>query len=189
MKREISLVTKRVCIGTLMGMLALLPAGGALADEPSESGALDAAAVFEQLKGFEGTWKGEAKGEGSDESAETPGAVHEFRVASAGTVVMETMNQGTPHEMINMYHLDGEDLRLTHYCAGNNQPHMKLDREASHAGKLIFAYVGGTNLDPAVDSHIHGVEITIEDSDHILSSWHGYDKGKHVGTMNFKLAR
>lgn len=181
---------KSLRIGTLVLTLAALSIPGVLADKPAqEEKSLDAAAVFEQLKGFEGTWTGSAKGEGSDESAETPGAIHEFRVASAGTVVMETMNQGTPHEMINMYHIDGDELLLTHYCAGNNQPHMKLDREASRADKLIFTFVGGTNLDPEVDNHIHGVEIAIEDDDHILSSWIGYSKGKPAGTMNFKLAR
>ena len=60
----------------------------------------------------------------------TPGVVHEFKTSAAGTVVMETMNPGTGHEMINMYHVDGDDLLLTHYCAGNNQPRMRLNREA-----------------------------------------------------------
>ncbi len=44
-----------------------------------------------------------------------------------GTVVMETMDSGNPdHEMINMYHLGGNEFVLTHYCAGNNQPIMRL---------------------------------------------------------------
>ena len=150
---------------------------------------LTAQSVFEMLKGFEGTWKGVAKGEGGDESEEMPGAVHEFRVASAGTVVMETMNQGTPHEMINMYHLDGDDLRLTHYCAANNQPQMKLIRQKSSKNKLFFDFIGGTNMDPEVDHHIHSVEITIDDENHILSSWVGYNKGKPAGVMNFRLGR
>ena len=162
----------------------------ALADDDAKASAgVDAHAVFKQLKSFEGTWKGSAIGQGEDEMEETPGAVHEFRVASAGTVVMETMNQGTAHEMINMYHLDGDELRLTHYCAGDNQPHMKLDREASSSDKLIFTFVGGTNLDPEVDHHIHGVEISVKDENHILSSWIGYGGGKQTGVMNFELGR
>ena len=35
--------------------------------------------------------------------------------------------------MINMYHMDGDDLVLTHYCAGGNQPTMKLNTENSSA--------------------------------------------------------
>ncbi len=53
--------------------------------------------------------------------------------------------------MINMYHLDGDDLVLTHYCAGGNQPHMKLDRASATSGKLQFDFIGGTNLDEVVE--------------------------------------
>lgn len=38
------------------------------------------------------------------------------------------MQPGTDHEMINMDHLDCEDLVLTRYRAGGNQPRMRLDR-------------------------------------------------------------
>ena len=183
-----TLVTRALAIGALLLITPVSAFGEEAAAESAET-SVDAHAVFKQLKSFEGTWKGSAKGEGEDEMEETPGAVHEFRVASAGTVVMETMNQGTDHEMINMYHLDGDELRLTHYCAGDNQPHMMLDRKASTPEKLIFTFVGGTNLDPEVDHHIHGVEISVKDENRILSSWIGYGGGKQTGVMNFNLAR
>jgi len=44
-----------------------------------------------------------------------------YRVASAGSVVQETLFPGTPHEMISMYHLVDGELVLTHYCAMANQ--------------------------------------------------------------------
>ena len=114
------------------------------------------------------------EGEGREAEAEAQKideVVHDFRVSAAGTVVMETMGPGTKHEMINMYHLDGDDLVLTHYCAGGNQPTMKLNRERSTVAKLVFDFTGGTNLDPAVDEHIHSAELKLTDPKHLESIW------------------
>ncbi len=112
---------------TLCVLAALLLGMGAGAQAETGAPAIDAAAAFEKLKGLAGSWTG-AGPEGEGE------APHEYRLASAGTVVMETMYGGTDHEMINMYHLDGDDLVLTHYCSGGNQPRMKLDRASATAG-------------------------------------------------------
>ncbi len=153
---------------------------------------VEADAVFEQLKSMAGTWTGTPKGEGTEaeNDAEKLGeVVHKIEVSAAGTVVMETMGPGTPHEMINMYHLDGDDLVLTHYCAGGNQPSMRLDRAHSTADNLIFDFAGGTNLDPAVDSHIHAAQIKMVGDDRIESSWTAYTKGEQVGLMTFELAK
>lgn len=155
---------------------------------PASAGTLTAEAVFDQLKDLAGTWQGMTEGEG--EAAEAPSEVtHRIEVSAGGTVVMETMQPETDHEMINMYHLDGDDLLLTHYCAGGNQPRMKLDLAASNDQKLVFDFVGGTNLDPSVDGHIHAAEIQMIDGDHMDSIWQGWSEGKHQGTMTFHLAR
>lgn len=157
---------------------------------PLTAGEVTAEGAFESLKALAGTWTGEPEGEGAEAEAETAGElVHQIQLSAAGTVVMETMRPGSPHEMINMYHLDGEDLLLTHYCAGGNQPRMRLDREQSTPEKLVFAFIGGTNLDPAVDAHIHAAEIRMLDADRIESNWWGWSAGKEAGKMTFHLAR
>jgi len=159
---------------------------------PGWAAGVDAQNVFEQLKSLAGTWHGEPVGEGEEAAAEAQArgeVVHEFRVSAAGTVVMETMGPGTDHEMINMYHLDGDDLIVTHYCAGGNQPMMRLNRDTSTSDKLVFDFAGGTNLDPSVDEHIHSAEITLSDSDHLESAWSAYSGGEEVAVMTFHLAR
>jgi len=78
-----------------------------------------------------------------------------YRLASGGSVVEETLFPGTPHEMISMYHVVDGELVLTHYCAMANQPRMRLDRKASAPERLVFAFDGGTNFDPAKDTHGH----------------------------------
>ena len=175
----------RNLLSLALTVLLVLAAGA-----PSAAENLDARGVFDKLSSLAGTWNGESVGEGEAAEAEGGGeVVHEFRVSAAGTAVMETMNPGSDHEMINMYHLDGDDLVLTHYCAGGNQPTMKLDRKRSTADKLIFDFTGGTNLDPAVDNHIHAAEITWVDDDHLRSAWTGYAEGKKAGVMTFNLSR
>lgn len=156
----------------------------------SWAGGVEARAAFQQLKTLVGTWHGQAEGEGQAAEADAvTEVVHEIQVSAAGTVVMETMGPGSEHEMINMYHLDGDDLLLTHYCAGGNQPRMKLNRDASTPESLVFDFVGGTNLDPAVDEHIHAAKIRIVDQDALESVWFGWTGGEQAGVMRFHLAR
>ncbi len=144
-----------------------------------------AQAAFDRLKALEGTWQGTTPGDG--ETVEP--VIHVFKVSAAGTVVMETMNPQSPdHEMINMYHLDGEELVLTHYCAGGNQPTMQLARPPAAANEMRFDFTGGTNLDPAKDSHIHAARLVIT-GDTLESSWTGYNEGKEAGVTTFVLKR
>ena len=51
-----------------------------------------------------------------------------YKLTGAGSALVETQFPGTGHEMVSVYHLDGDDLRMTHYCAAGNQPRVKLDR-------------------------------------------------------------
>ncbi|MEO1083290.1 MAG: hypothetical protein AAFY88_03525 [Acidobacteriota bacterium] len=168
--------------------LALAPAAVA----ESQTG-LDARAAFDRLAAMEGTWTGSPDASGlevpDDEPAPAAEVRHEIKVSANGSVVMETMNPGTDHEMINMYHLDGDELVLTHYCAGGNQPTMKLLREKSTADRFVFDFTGGTNLDPEVDGHIHDAEIVFIDDDRVESRWGGFNAGQPAGTMVFHLAR
>ena len=159
---------------------------------PAGADTLTAQQVFDDLKGLAGTWEGESEGSGEEAEAEAEAAgmvTHEIQISAAGTVVMETMGPGTDHEMINMYHLDGDDLLLTHYCAGGNQPQMRLNKSESSADQLVFDFAGGTNLEPQVDNHIHSARIELVDGNHMESVWKAYSGGEEVATMTFHLAR
>ena len=77
---------------------------------------------LERLKSLTGIWKGT--------SAEEDGTKHdanvEYSVTSNGSVVVEKLFSGTPHEMISVYHDVNGKLSMTHYCAIGNQPEMAL---------------------------------------------------------------
>lgn len=142
--------------------------------------ALTAKAAFASLAALAGTWQGQAEGETAQVL---------YRLASGGSVVMETQFPSTDHEMITMYHLDGAELVATHYCAAGNQPRFKLDRAHSTPAKLVFAFAGGTNLNPKRDMHIHGGEIEIKGADAIAAQWDHWENGKSARKLRFDLQR
>ncbi len=150
---------------------------------PAQADALDAKAAFERLKSLAGTWQG-AAGHG----AENQNASVTYRVASGGSVVQETLFPGTPHEMISMYHLADGRLVMTHYCAMGNQPRMKLDLAASTPDRLVFAFDGGTNFDPAKDGHVHSGTIEWK-GDLLHADWTVWTGGKEAGHNVFDLRR
>jgi hypothetical protein len=143
-----------------------------------------AQAQFEILKKLAGNWSGKAGHDGGDAFDATVS----YRVTSAGNTVMETLFEGTAHEMVTMYHLHGDALILTHYCAAGNQPRMKA-APSENAKKLVFKFLDGTNLDPAKDMHMHEAAIEFVAEDHIRSSWTSYNKGEPVTTAKFDLTR
>jgi hypothetical protein len=133
---------------------------------------IDAKAAFERIKGLSGRWVSEG-GNGHAASQEV-----KYRLTAAGSAVVETMFEGSDHEMVSVYHLDGDDLRMTHYCAAGNQPRLKLDRAASKPDDLVFVFDGGTNLDPAKDMHIHGCRFHFTEDGKVEARWSAYAGGK-----------
>ena len=107
---------------------------------------------------------------------------------SAGSAVQETLFPGTPHEMVTMYHLDGADLVLTHYGALGNQPKMCAEASTDPA-KLVFKFVGGTNINPEKDAHMHDLTLTFVAPDHLRAAWTHYDNGKSTGVRTFDMLR
>ena len=158
----------RNCVWACAVMAVL--AVGARADDHKHEG--DKSAGLDRIKKLVGTWvAADDKGQPTDQ------VVSVFKVTAAGSAVHETIMPGTGHEMVSVYHADGKDVVMTHYCALGNQPKMKLD-PASTDKELKFVFVGGTNLDPAKDMHMHEGSIKWLDDDHIEWTWSGYLDGK-----------
>ncbi|MGV3483580.1 MAG: hypothetical protein ACO1RT_04080 [Planctomycetaceae bacterium] len=141
--------------------------------------------AFEKLKKLSGTWV-----EADKDGKPTEKVVSIVRVTAAGSAVQETLFPGEPMEMVSVYHLDHQDLLMTHYCALGNQPQMKAD-PASPPNQIRWQFVRGTNLDPAKDAHMHAATVTFVDDDHIEIEGEAWEGGKpspdHCGLM--KLVR
>jgi hypothetical protein len=134
--------------------------------------ALSAAAAehpaLNKLKALEGRWVGPAVWDQGGQKGNVEFEVS-YRVTSGGKAVLETMMPGTPGEMVTVYHLDGEDLVLVHYCTSGNQPRMKLE-PSSDGDDLKFRCLGGTNMTEN-DSHMHSVRLRVVDEDHLRGEW------------------
>ena len=109
-----------------------------------------------------------------------------YRVTAGGSAVLETVFPGQDHEMVTLYHMDGDTLMLTHYCAMGNQPRMKAVKVTDD--KITFDFVGGTNMKPS-DTHMHAAEFTFTDKDHFKSRWTHFANGKSAGDVEMNMVR
>lgn len=154
--------------------------GGLMPEDVSDK--VDARVAFHLLKGLAGEWTGTA---GKDN---IPATVT-YRIGSHGTVVTEMLFPDTDHEMMTVYFVQGKDLVANHYCAGGNQPHFKLDLAKSTLKELVFAFDGGTNLDPNKDMHVHDGSIKLVGDGKLEASWSSYFRGEKQSSHDFHLTR
>jgi hypothetical protein len=59
------------------------------------------------------------------------------------------------------------DLRMTHYCAAQNQPRLKASRIDLANGIVDFSFVDATNLSSPNAPHVHGFEMRFADTDNL----------------------
>jgi len=158
----------------VVGML-LFSLWGVAADTP-KTAKTDAAAMFDRLKGLEGEWESQSKEMGKVRAS--------YRVVGGGSALEEhfTGEKVPGGEMITIYHLDGNRLLLTHYCAAQNQPRMVAKRIDPAKGEVDFVFLDATNLSSPKAGHMHNAEIQLIDADHFNSQWEFFENGKVKNT-------
>ncbi len=120
----------------------------------------DSAPAFEKIKSLDGSWEGKA-------SNGMPVQVS-FRTTSGGSAVLSEIKG--KEDMVSMFHMDGDRLLLTHYCAAGNQPRMV--GTVSPDGKTIkFDFVDATNVLPSQPGHMQHLTVTIVDANHHTEEW------------------
>jgi len=135
------------------------------APAPAETAARTASPAFEKLKGLVGEWVAAEDGE----MMKKGDLVARYALTAAGTALVETVFPGSAHEMVTVYHADGGDLVLTHYCMEGNQPRMRARNAAPP--RFDFQFDGGTSLDPRHDRHMHQATLELLGADEIRSQW------------------
>lgn len=151
---------------TLIGLTAF-------ADETKKSSPLD------PIKALAGKWEEPAEGG-------MPASVVEFKVTAAGGSVVETMFPGMPHEMVNVYTVDGDDVIVTHYCASKNAPRMKLTKNEN--GVMLFEFIDGANI-KADKSYMGRLEMIVTGPDEMEEKWTSIKDGKDEGQVHLKMKR
>lgn len=139
---------------------------GSSAAEPAslQAGGSDAERAFEKLKGLAGHWRGtSANGDAVD---------LEYEVVAGGSAVVEHLRPagGEPAEaMVTVYHLDGDDLLLTHYCVAGNQPTMRA--VAIEGDRVRFELSSITNLAAPGAGHMRRAVHRFLGPDRFTTAW------------------
>ena len=120
------------------------------------------ARLFERLQGLAGEWEGTYEWSGGRTGSGRLTA--QYAVTANGSAVVETLVMGGVPSMTTVYHLDGGDLRMTHYCAAKNQPRLKASRIDEAARRAQFAFVDATNVSAANPGHVEAFMIEVHDT-------------------------
>jgi hypothetical protein len=120
--------------------------------------------AFNLIKKLVGDWKGTFKWTGRSSEGTTDA---KYYLTGNGTAVVEDLiNEGNVI-MTSVYHLDGPDLRVTHYCAAGNQPRLKAGAFNDENKSVVFQFVDITNLANPGAPHVSGLELRFVDIDKI----------------------
>lgn len=131
-------------------------------------------AIYDRIKAMAGQWEGKST-KGWTE-------ILDIEVIAGGSCVMEKSHFAHGNEpdsgMATMYHLDGADLLLTHYCMAKNQPRLKATEISEDGKSVTFTFLDGTNMASRDVGHMDKVRINFEDDNHFKSQWTFYADGK-----------
>ena len=111
--------------------------------------------IFERLKALAGDWEGTY--EWSQGRTEKGTLKANYYVTGNGSAVVENLIMGDPAVpmMTTVYHLDGPDLRMTHFCAARNQPRLKASRIDQSSADFSFVDVTNATVSPAYVNAFH----------------------------------
>src|SRR5437763_673086 len=135
-----------------------------------------AVAAFGKLKLLVGDWEGTLEWTGARTGTGSMNATY-YLTGNGSALVENLIMDGVP-TMTSVYHLDGADLRMTHYCGAQNQPRLKAERIDPAHGAVDFGFVDITNLRSADGPHVHGLELRLIDSNHITVTFLFQSGGK-----------
>src|SRR5215469_18075212 len=136
-----------------------------LSAAPNSKAGTNGPAAFEQLKSLVGHWQ---------EATPTDiKANMDIELTGNGTAVLERFHMiqsGKAVEMTTLYYLDGDQLKMTHYCMAGNQPTMR-GSYVLETKTLTFDFESATNLKSPNDGHMHHAVYTFPDKDRIQTRW------------------
>ena len=112
----------------VVGLLACSSLGAA--DQSTGARALN------QLKTLAGNWEGTFEWTGARSANGAMKAT--YYTTGNGSAVVENLIMENAPVMTSVYHLDGADLRITHFCAAQNQPRLKAGQIDLAKGIIDF---------------------------------------------------
>jgi hypothetical protein len=156
----------------------------ALASEPARSGAERTLARIAALAGdWEGTyeWSGARTSKGELKAT--------YSTTGNGSAVVESILMDGITVMTSVYHLDGADLRMTHYCAARNQPRLKALSLAEAAGHVKFGFIDVTNVTSPDQGYVDAVELRLGEEELGITFAFGGGAPRAVERIRLRRAR
>jgi hypothetical protein len=171
-------------MGNLQRLATMMVAGAAwLALSGLGSPARAADDPFQRIKKLEGTWVAvDEKGQVTDQ------VVSVFHVTANGHSVQEVMFPGTDHEMVNMYFRDVDDVLVTHYCAGGNQPTLRL-LASPRPGVMQLEFINISNMITMNDEHMHEAQYQWLGEDRLKTEWRTFKNGRFLDATRLEMVR
>ena len=103
------------------------------------------ARMFDRMRDLVGAWEGTLEWSGGRTGS---GKLRvNYHLTGGGSALVEDllMTETDIPTMTTVYHLDGPDLRMTHFCAAMNQPRLKATLVDDMKGAATFSFVDVTN--------------------------------------------
>jgi len=148
--------------------------------------ALSASDMFEQMLKLEGEWEGSY--EWTDGRSGGGAMRVRYTVTGAGSALIEDLiNEEGVATMTTVYHVDGADLRMTHYCAARNQPRLRSSLFSDAPPAAEFQLVDVTGL--TTYGSVQAFRIEIVDADHLNLRFTFAGNPKTSGVENIRLKR
>lgn len=135
-----------------------------------------ASAAFDKLRALTGNWEGSFVWSGARNASGKMDAQY-YTTGNGSALVENLATDGIP-AMTSVYHLDGADLRLTHFCATQNQPRLKATTIDADGSQIAFSLVDITNLRSPTTGHVHGLEVRLLEPGHITLKFRFVGDGK-----------
>jgi len=144
--------------------------------------AADASEALGRLRQLQGSWRGTYSWTGA--RADKGEMKATYHVTGNGSALIEDLIMNEQPVMTSAYHLDKDDLRMTHFCAAGNQPRLKASSIDLGANVFRLELVDITNLTAPDSPHVYGFTIRLVDPNHIQLEFafqgHGKKSIEHI---------
>jgi hypothetical protein len=129
--------------------------------------------LFDRFKALVGRWEGTMTNTGGQP---TPVAIT-YKLTAGGSALIETFSPDTPMEMVSVYFLDGDQLKMTHFCVTQNQPTL-IARAGKDADTIELRFASATNMPDPNAMHMRNATYEFVAADHIRMHGEGYLDGQ-----------
>ena len=139
-----------------------------------------------KMRGLAGEWLGACSG-----SPMLSGRTARIRYesASGGQAVVEHLKIGDADEMVSVYHQEGDQLMMTHYCSSNTQPRLRTREWPRDLSEFKLEFLDSTNILKANWMNITYLKLEFPDATHLRQIWKSHDPKESATVVEVRRVR